>query len=274
MKVERFRKQGQTSSWRSIALGTWRAPDDPTVYGLLEVDVTAALAHVKRLREETGVHVTLTHLVGKAIAMAIRERPDTNAIVRVGKRVHLRDTVDVFFQVAFEGGENLSGAKVRRADDKSVVDIARELADRVARVREGRDPELRRTHSLLGAIPGPLRRPIIRAMTFLTYDVGLNLEPMGIPYDAFGSVMVTNVGTFHLPVGFAPLVPFSHCPMLLTIGTVQDKPTAIDGRVEVRPIVTIGATFDHRLLDGFQAGQLAHRFTTILGDPASHLSGP
>jgi pyruvate/2-oxoglutarate dehydrogenase complex dihydrolipoamide acyltransferase (E2) component len=236
------------------------------------VDVTRTLAYVRACREQTGVHVTLTHVVGKAVAMAIRERPETNAIVRVGKRVYLRDTVDVFFQVALEGGENLSGAKVRRADDKSVVEIAQELAERVERIRAHADPELERTHGLLQRMPGPLRRPVTRAVAFLTYDLGLDLQRLGIPFDGFGSVMVTNVGMFHLPVGFAPLVPFSHCPMVLTVGAVEDRPAAVDGRVEVRPTVTIGATFDHRLLDGYQAGKLAQRFTAILADPQQMLT--
>jgi pyruvate/2-oxoglutarate dehydrogenase complex dihydrolipoamide acyltransferase (E2) component len=42
----------------------------------------------------------------------------------------------------------------------------------------------------------------------------------------------------------------------------------------VRPMVTIGATFDHRLLDGYQAGQLAHRFMEALTDPDTHLGPP
>ncbi|MFW6052257.1 MAG: 2-oxo acid dehydrogenase subunit E2 [Myxococcota bacterium] len=269
--MRRFRRQQRASSWRRIALSTWRAPDDPTVYGLLDVDVTNALAYVERLRRETGVHVTLTHLVGKAVAMALRERPDANAIVRAGKRVYLRETVDVFFQVAFDGGENLSGAKVVGADGKAVTELAGELAERVERIRNERDPDLQRTHGLLRSIPGPLRKATMRAMTFLTYDLGLDLERLGVPYDAFGSAMVTNVGMFRLPAGLAPLVPFSHCPIVLTVGTIQDRPTAVDGRVEVRPTITLGATFDHRLLDGYQAGQLADRFLRILADPAAEL---
>jgi pyruvate/2-oxoglutarate dehydrogenase complex dihydrolipoamide acyltransferase (E2) component len=269
--VKGFRKQEGASSWRRIALGTWSAPDDPTVYGLLEVDVTRALAFVARCRAETGVHVTLTHLVGRAVALAIRERPETNAVVRVGKRVYLRDTVDVFFQVAFEGGENLSGAKIRQADEKGVVQIAQELSDRAARIRAHQDRDLGRTHAMLRSMPGVVRRPVTRAAAFLTYDVGLDLRRWGLPFDAFGSAMVTNVGMFDLPVGLAPLVPFSHCPMLLTVGAIQDRPAAVDGRVEVRPMVTIGATFDHRLLDGYQAGRLARRFVQALEDPERHL---
>lgn len=255
-------------------MGTWRDPDDPTVYGVLEVDVTRALAYIAALREATGVHATLTHVVGKAAAVAIRERPEVNGIVRRGRHVYLRDSIDVFFQVAFEGGEDLSGAKIANADRKSVVEIANELAAKAEAVREHRDREILKTQNLLRMLPDWLRGRALGLTSWLTYDVGLDLRAVGIPFDAFGSVMVTNVGSFGLPLGLAPLVPFSHTPALLTLGAVQERPWVVGGAVVPRPVLAIGATFDHRVLDGFQAGKLTARFVEILDDPASILGDP
>ena len=262
-----FHRQRELSSWRKLSLHAWSRPRDPTVYGVLEVDASAALAYVAAEREASGVHVTLTHLVGKAAALAIRERPEVNAIIRGRRRVYLRETIDVFFQVAVEGGEDLSGAKVSRADEKPVVEIARELEARVAALREGRDRSVQRTQSMLDRLPGALRGPALRAAELLTYDLGLDLRRLGIPYDSFGSVMVTNVGVFGLPLGFAPLVPFARTPLLMTVGAVKDTPIAVDGEVVVRPILPIGVTFDHRLLDGYEAGRLAQRFLDVMRDP-------
>ena len=133
--MSRFRKLERLSSWRLISLHAWRPPRDPSVYGALDLDLSKTLPWLEERREATGLHLTLTHLIGKAIAMAIAERPEVNAIVRRGRHLYVRDTIDVFFQVAFGGGEDLSGAKVRAADEKSVEDIARELQDRVTRIR-------------------------------------------------------------------------------------------------------------------------------------------
>lgn len=263
-----FHRQVELSSWRKLSLHTWGRPRDPTVYGVLEVDATAALAEVATLREASGVHVTLTHLVGHAVALAIRERPEVNAIIRRGRHVYLRDTIDVFFQVATHGGEDLSGAKVARADEKSVVEIARELAERAAALRSGRDRSVQRTQETLDRLPGMLRGPALRAAEVLTYDLGLDLRRLGIPYDQFGSVMVTNVGTMGLPLGFAPLVPFSRTPLLMTVGAVKDTPIAENGEVVIRPILPIRVTFDHRLLDGFEAGRLAERFLASMRRPS------
>lgn len=269
-----FRKQRELSAWRALALHTWDKPSDPTVYGALELDATNALAYVEALREATGLHVTITHLVGKAVALAIAERPDVNAVIRRGRHIYLRDTIDIFFQVALDGGENLAGAKVMRADEKSVGEIAAELAARAERVRAHRDRDVGRPQALLARLPNAVRGTAMRATEWLTYDLGLDLRRLGIPYDAFGSAMVTNVGTFGLPLGFAPLVPFARTPILLTLGAITDKPIAVDGEARVRPVLPLGATFDHRVLDGFQAGHLAKRFAEILRAPSTHLGPP
>jgi pyruvate dehydrogenase E2 component (dihydrolipoamide acetyltransferase) len=116
-----------------------------------------------------------------------------------------------------------------------------------------------------------LRGPMLKTVEYLTYDLGLDLRKLGLPHDQFGSVMITNVGMFGLPVGFAPLVPFSRVPILLTIGAIEARPKAVEGKVEIRPMVTVGATFDHRLLDGFQAGRIARRFRAVVEDPETAL---
>jgi pyruvate dehydrogenase E2 component (dihydrolipoamide acetyltransferase) len=234
----------------------------------MEIDAGPTLALVERLRRESGVKVTITHVVGKAIATAFRDRPDLNGVIRRG-RIHLRDTIDVFFQVAFEGGEDLSGVKVERADEKTIVEIAQELQSRAERIRRREDPVLAKTTALLGRLPAPLVGAAMRAISFATYDVGLDLSRFGIPFDGFGSVMVTNVGSFGVVHGYAPLVPFARSTALLTIGAVTDKPVARDGKVVVRPILTVGGTFDHRFIDGYQAGILSRRFTELLETPGA-----
>lgn len=272
--TSRFKRQTTPPTWRRIAVHTWGKPADPTIYGLLDVDVAAALEYVKRLRERTGLHVTLTHVFGKAVATTLRERPDANAILRRNKKPYLRDTIDIFFMVAYEGGENLSGALVRRADEKSVAEIAVELIDRAERVRKGKDRDLGRTHSLLGRIPAPLRGVTMRAVEYLTYDLDLDLRFLGLPYDQFGSAMITNVGNFDVPMAFAPLVPFSRCPILLTMGAVEKRPVVVNDEVVIHPVMTIGGTFDHRILDGFAASKLAARFREIMSDPEKHMPLP
>jgi pyruvate/2-oxoglutarate dehydrogenase complex dihydrolipoamide acyltransferase (E2) component len=258
-------------SWRTVALHAWDSPRDPTVYGVLEIDATRALAYVEAARASSGEKITLTHLIGKAAAVAIADRPEVNAIIRRG-RLYLRDTIDIFFQVAFDDGQNLAGAKVGRANEKDVATIARELSERARRIRERGDDPTQQSAKLLSRLPPLLVRFAVRAGEVLTYDYDLNLSRLGVPYDAFGSCMVTSVASFGLTVGQAPLFPPSRVPIVLTVGAVTPSPVAVDGRVEVRPVVTIGAAFDHRVADGYQAGRMARRFRDILEDPDKELT--
>ena len=267
-----FHKQRKIGSWRSLALHTWRSPSSPAIYGTLEIDATRALAYLGAIRERTGVRVTMTHLVGKAVAAAIAERPDVNAVIRRGFAIYLRESVDVFFQIALDAGEDLSGAKISGVDRMSIADVARELEARADRIRAHRDREVGRSTSMLNRLPMALRGVALRAMGTLTYDLGLDLHALGVPFDQFGSAMVTNVGMYGLPAGLAPLVPFARTPIIVTVGAIEDRPRVVDGEVVVRPVLSVGATLDHRLLDGYQASKLVARFRVVLEDPGAELA--
>ncbi len=252
--------------WRRLAVHTWRTPRDPSVYAVLDIPMHNALAYLDRVRAETGVRVTVTHLVARGVALAIRRYPDLNGIVARG-RIYLRETVDIFFQVATEGGRDLSGIKVNRVDEKSALEVAREMDARVERLRQRRDRQVERTKSMLDRMPLPLLGPMMRTISYLIYDLDLDLNRFGVVKDEFGSAMVTNVGTFGLAQAHAPLVPFSRTPLVVLVGEVQDKPVAEDGRVVIRPVMTLGVTFDHRFMDGSQGGAMAQLFREYLDDP-------
>jgi len=254
------------SMWRRMSLANWRAPTDPQVYGRMELDMTNALAYAEEAGAAAGVRITPTHLVARAVAGALRRHPGNNVLIR-WNRVYERETVDVFCQVAIPGKNDLSGAVIRDADTKDAAEISKELSARAARVREGSD-ELSQSRGLLDRIPAFLYRLILWVLTFLQYTLNLNLKFMGLPKDAFGSVMVTSIGSLGIPEGWAPLVPMSRVPIVISVGALQDRAWVVDGAVEVRPISVVSAVFDHRIMDGLNAGRLAKEVQDYLRDPA------
>jgi pyruvate/2-oxoglutarate dehydrogenase complex dihydrolipoamide acyltransferase (E2) component len=264
--------RARASSWRRLAASTWRRPHDPSAYGWLDIDVSRALSYLDELNASSNVKVTLTHLVGKALATAIASCPEVNGVLRRGQ-LHLRDSVDVFFQVAYEHGGNLSGAKIARVHAKSVREIAAELAQVASAIRAHAPHELARSDARLSRLPAALRTLTLRAVETAVYDWGLDLSRFGVPQDGFGSAMVTNVGVFGLPHGLAPLLPFTRVPILLTIGAVHDAALVEAGQVVVRPVLPVGVTLDHRVLDGAQAGTLAKHFQAAMADPSALSSG-
>lgn len=288
--MSRFHELRSLPTWRRVALSAWGSPRSPTAYGMLDIDVEPALAYIERLRAASGEKVTLTHVLGRAVALAIAERPEVNGFVS-GGRLMLRDTVDVFFHVSFfdevilseakdpsakqdkKKGPNLAGVKVSKVDTKSTVAIARELRERAERLRARGDADTARASAKLAAMPAPLVGLATRLSGILTYDLGLDLSRLGIPQDPFGSCLVTNVGVFGITVAWAPLVEMSRSPLVLTLGAVREAPVARGGAVVVRKVATVGVAFDHRVMDGYHAGKMARTLLSAMEDPEGAL-GP
>jgi pyruvate dehydrogenase E2 component (dihydrolipoamide acetyltransferase) len=262
-------KRERIRGWRKIATATWGPPNDPQIYGDLDIDAGNILAFVDEARQASGERVTVTHVVGKAIAYALGEHPELNVRMYRGHFIR-RDSVDIFFIVSAEAGAELSGVKVEHADRKSVVEIARELGGRAQTIRTGADPEFGRTKSMLARTPIRALGPMLRLAAWLTADRDLHLPERGLPRQAFGSAMITSVGMFGIQRGYAPLSPYYRIPFLVLVGEVTTKPVVVDGRIEARPILTITATMDHRYVDGFHASRLARSVRAYLEDPKRH----
>jgi pyruvate/2-oxoglutarate dehydrogenase complex dihydrolipoamide acyltransferase (E2) component len=263
------------STFRRLAVASWDPPRDPTTYGSLEVDATPLLAHLAAM-QALGSHVTLTHLIGRAVAVVLAERPHLNVVIR-RRRFYRREDVDIFFQVALgadgatESELDLSGVLIRNADTKSTAAIAQEFETRVEAVRGDRDPALAGLRRTLGRVPPRLLPPLHRVLDWLQYTWNLALP--GLPRDPFGSAAITNVGMFGVRWGYAPLFPPAHCPIVILVGAVTRRPWVVDDeqgeRLEIRPVLPLHATFDHRVLDGVQAARFATRLEALLRNPAS-----
>lgn len=272
--MKNFIKLKNPSSWRRISLATWQAPNDPTVYGKFPVEFSKGLEYIEKINQNSNLRVTVTHYVAKAMAMTLKKHADLNGIVRFGK-IYLRQSVDIFLQVAVDRQgqdkkSDLSGAKIEHCDQKSLEEISQELKNKSGKIRQDEDEIFKESKSLLNKIPAFFLGPIVRLMSFLTYDLGFNLERFGIPYDGFGSAMVTSVGMLKVPAGFAPLVPLSRCPLILCVGEVTQSPWVEDGVVKAKPILDLSFTFDHRFMDGLSGSRMVHYFREILQNPEEY----
>ncbi len=263
-------RKDDVSSFRKIAIGTWQTAYDPSVYGTMELRMDEAMRYIADFRAKTGRKLTVSHLVAKAAAMVLKECPDANAILR-WNRVYVRKRIGIFFQVVMtdqgEGKVDLSGATLYDVEKKSLVEIYDEFNDKVEKVRARKDPALEKTRGTFLGIPYLLLNPILKLISFLSYTLNLDLTRVGIPNDPFGSMMVTNIGSLGLDVGYVPLVPYSRVPILLATGAVKEKPIVEDGKVTVAKMMAVNATFDHRFIDGFHASVLARTVREMLEDP-------
>jgi pyruvate dehydrogenase E2 component (dihydrolipoamide acetyltransferase) len=264
-------RKDDVSSFRKIAIGTWQNAYDPSVYGTMTIHMDEAVKYLQRFREKTGRRLTVSHMMAKVAAMALKEMPDANAILR-WNRVYLRKRIGVFFQVVMtdegEGKVDLSGATLYDVENMSLLQICDEFEKKVSLVRERKDPALEKTRGMFHSIPYFFLNRFLKILSFLMYT--LNLKLPGTPSDPFGSIMITNVGSLGLDVAYVPLVPYSRVPILLAVGAIKDEPVVRDGAVVPGKIMRINATFDHRFIDGFHAATMSKIVRQWLEDPFEH----
>lgn len=253
--------------WRKIANAMWGPPTDPQIYGAIEIDATAMLRFIDGCKS-LGHKITPTHLVGRAIALMLRDVPELNVRI-VGTDVIQRDSADVFFIAAVEGGRELSGVKIERLEHKDVVDLAAELSDRAAKMRRGEDPDLGKGKGLLDALPLPLLRAALKLTGYVTSDLDKSFPALGLKRSPFGSAIVSSVGMFGIPMGFAPIAHAERVPLLVLVGVVTEKPVVIDGKIEIRSMLPITATIDHRFVDGWHIARAMRTFRSYLESPAT-----
>ncbi|MQB01011.1 MAG: 2-oxo acid dehydrogenase [Actinobacteria bacterium] len=254
------------TGWRKLASSAWGHPNDPQIFGDLEFDATAVLSFIEEARDAHGVRLTVTHVVGRALAHAFGEHPDLNVHLYRGRFIP-RPSIDIFFIVSTDEGSELSGVKVADADKKSAVEVAEELSSRSNRIRSGEDVEFGKTKTMIGRIPYRLLRLGFKISTWITTDKGKDLKQYGLPAYAFGTAMVTSVGMFGIQHAYAPIAFYYRIPLLVLVGEVTRKPVAIGDNIEIRPMLNLAATLDHRYLDGYHAARLARSVREYLDDP-------
>lgn len=86
------------------------------------------------------------------------------------------------------------------------------------------------------------------------------------PQDMVGStITVTNVGTFGAEFG-TPIVNYPEAA-ILALGVVEARALVVNDEVQARPAVTLSLSFDHRVLDGAEAGRAMKALKALLESP-------
>ena len=265
------------STFRKIAIGTWRTSFDPQVYGTLSLRMEPALEYIEAFRNRTQQRLTVTHLVSKAVAKAFEEMPDANAMLRF-HRVYPREEISVFLQVAMEDAEtgkpDLSGTTIHNINRLSLSEIIELMEEKVRKVRTRKDKELEKTRNTFSSLPGFLVHGFLQFTSFLLHTLNLDMSRFGLPKDTFGSVLITNIGALGLDEAYAPLVPYTRVPMVIAVGQVNDEAVVEDGEIVPGKVMKLCATFDHRFIDGSHAAILSKTIRKIFANPFEAFGQP
>jgi pyruvate dehydrogenase E2 component (dihydrolipoamide acetyltransferase) len=185
------------------------------------------------------VQATTTHLLVQAVARALAANPDLHQLI-AGNRRHRPDRVDIGLAIT---AEKFVGAPLvlEGADQKTVPEIAAEIARRVPEVQQADQQMLRTLRRWGWLLPfGFMRRALLRLL----------FTSPKFRRKGAGTFQVSTV-----PSDWALTSTFSSAGVLVG-GQVRSRVVVIDGEPAVRPVMTLTLSGDH----GIWHGQAAARF--------------
>ncbi len=252
--------------WRILSTAVYAPPNEGKIYGTADIDVTRSLEYIQKQREK-GKYLTITHLTAAAIGRALGEHvPEVNVYLRRGKLIPREDVV-VTVAVNMGSGGEMGSVRLRNAHKKSVFEIAEEIIGKVEKSRSGDENRTMKKKNTLSKIPWPFRRGVFRLLKWITNELGVELKSFGLTHEAFGSILLTNIGSHGLTTGFAALFPASRLPAVVAMGKIEDRPVVKDEKIVIRKMITLAGVFDHRIMDGFHGGKLATHVKNYLENP-------
>jgi len=198
-----------------------------------EVDMTELVRLRKSYlakEQEIGVRITYTDLIVMLLSKAVQYVPIVNSSM-VDDDIKIWEDINVGVAVAVESGEYDTGLWVpviKNTEQKSLVEISRAIRDVTTRARNG------------------------------------ELTPDDL---TDGTITLTNVGG--LTSGWFIGTPIINQPQSVIIGTggILQKPVGVNGKIELRPIMTISFTYDHRVLDGAPIAKFYSKIIELAMNP-------
>lgn len=80
-----------------------------------------------------------------------------------------------------------------------------------------------------------------------------------------GTFTITNLGMYEIDE-FTPIINPPEVG-ILGVGAITDTPWVVDGKLEIRPIMVLSLTYDHRVIDGAPAAQFLQYIKKLLQNP-------
>ncbi|WP_304037912.1 dihydrolipoamide acetyltransferase family protein [Mesonia mobilis] len=203
----------------------------PHVTAYVEADLTDMVnwrnANKKAFQEKYGEKLTFTPLFVEAVAKAVKDFPMINVSVD-GKNIIVKEEINIGMATALPSG-NLIVPVVKNADQKDLKTIAAEVNALAEKARNNK-----------------LKHDETSGSTFTISNVG-----------TFGSLMGT-------PIINQPEVA------ILATGIIKKRAEVMeyeDGdKIEIRQMMYLSLSFDHRVVDGFLGGSFLRRVADYFED--------
>ena len=226
------------------------------IHGLFEVDITSTRSALRRHRETTGEHLSLTAFVIACVARAVAADPTVQAYRDLRGREVIFDQVDIGLPVEVDlAGSPFAFTHVLRdAGNRSVRDLGREIREVKA------DPRL-----------SPSVRKASWARAYLILPSFVRIRLLGALHRLpqrqramAGTVGVTAVGMFDAGGGWG--IAFQLHTLSIVIGGITRRPILFQGRLVNREFLQLTVSVDHDVVDGAPAARFVRRLRELLTD--------
>ena len=211
------------------------ARTSPHVYSVYEVDfhrLSQLRDRKKGEYERNGAKLSFTALIAKATVDAIRAFPFTNASIDGDNIVYKKD-INLGIAVALDQG--LLVPVIRNADEKNLLGLSRAIDDLASRARSKK-----------------LSPDEVQGGTFTITNPGIFGAVYGLPLINQPQVAILGVGVIE--------------KRAVVVQAADNGGRGGDDAIAIHPTCHISLGYDHRLIDGADAG----RFLTYLKERLEH----
>lgn len=201
----------------------------PHVTAYVEADLTDMVnwrnINKEAFQEKHNEKLTFTPLFIESVAKAIKDFPMINSTLD-GKNIIVKDQINIGMATALPSG-NLIVPVIKNADKKRLPELAAEINELAVKARDNK-LKADDTHS--------------------------------------GTFTISNVGTFGSLMG-TPIINQPEAAILAT-GTIKKRAEVIERKtgdtIEIRQMMYLSLSFDHRIVDGYLAGSFLRRIADYM----------
>jgi len=180
----------------------------------------------KLAAEKKGIKLTFLPFIIKAVVAGLKDHPFLNATLdEQNGEIIIKKYFNIGVAVDTEAG--LMVPVIKGADKKSILDIAKEIAELAEKARSRK------------------------------------LNPMDMKG---GTFTITNIGSAGGGWFATPVINYPEAAILGT-GMIQDMAVPRKGKIAIRKILPLSLAFDHRVFDGAEAARFVNTLKAHLEDP-------
>ena len=240
---------------------------DNEAYMKLAIDITGTEEYIKEYnRQHPDERIAIFDIVIAAALKLLRHRPQMNRFI-ANQTMYQRNNITAAFTVKKEfrddGDETL--ARIVAEDDDTLGSISRKVREQIA-LCKNEDDQSTEAMNFIMKLPG---KHIIGAIArFLDRHGWMPSSVIATdPYQC--SVVLTNLGSLGLDIGYHHLMNWGTNSIFIIVGTKKYKPHHDqNGNVTMIKELDLAFTIDERISDGFYYARSLRLMKNLVENPA------